>query len=116
MSTESTLWEGKPFNYGIPTFTRYRITDRRLIVERGVFTKRREEIQLYRIRDISLKRSLLERLLKFGDITVLSTDTSHPSYTLRNIRDSVNISDILSLAAENSRIKNRATEVTEVQS
>jgi uncharacterized membrane protein YdbT with pleckstrin-like domain len=116
MLNETVLWEGKPFNYGIPTFTNYRLTDRRLIVERGIFTKKREEIQLYRIRDISLKRNLIERLLKFGDITILSTDTSSPSYTLRNIRDSIRVSDLLGQASENSRIKNKALELTEVQS
>ncbi len=116
MVNETVLWEGKPFNYGIPTFTRYQITDRRIIVEKGVLTKRRDEIQLYRIRDISLKRNLLERMLKYGDITVLSTDTTSPTYTLKNIRDSVNVADLLSSAAENARIKNRAMEVTEVQS
>ncbi|MFC5530216.1 PH domain-containing protein [Cohnella yongneupensis] len=116
MLNEDVLWEGKPFNYGIPTFTRYQLTDRRLIVERGLFTKRREEIQLYRIRDISLKRNLLERMMNFGDITILSTDTSSPTYTLKNIRNSVKISDLLSQAAENSRVKNRAMELTEVQS
>ncbi|MBO9599860.1 MAG: PH domain-containing protein [Cohnella sp.] len=116
MQAENTLWEGKPFNYGIPTFTRYQLTDRRLIVERGIFTKRREEIQLYRIRDISLKRNLIERLLKFGDITILSTDSSSPTYTLKNIRDSVAISDLISQTAETSRQKNRAMELTEVQS
>lgn len=115
MLNENVLWEGKPFNFGIPTFTRYQITDRRLIVEKGVFTKRREEIQLYRIRDISVKRNLLERMLKFGDITILSTDTSSPTYTLRNIRSSISVSDLLGHAAEASRIKHRAMELTEVQ-
>lgn len=115
MQSENTLWEGKPFNWGFPSFTRYRITDRRVVVEKGIFTKRREEIQLYRIRDISLKRNLLERLLKFGDITIYSTDASHPQYLLRNIRDSVNIFDMLSLAIENSRVKNNMGELLEVQ-
>ncbi len=54
-------------------------------------------------------------MLKIGDITILSTDTSSPSYTLRNIRDSVKVADILGFASENSRIKNRAQELTEVQ-
>jgi uncharacterized membrane protein YdbT with pleckstrin-like domain len=115
MMNENVLWEGKPFNFGIPSFTKYQITDRRLIVEKGIFTKKREEIQLYRIRDIALKRNLYERMLKIGDITILSTDTSSPSYTLRNIRDSVRVADILGFASENSRIKNRAQELTEVQ-
>lgn len=115
MVNENILWEGKPFNYGFPSFTRYQITERRVIVEKGLLTKKREEIQLYRIRDISLKRNLLERILKFGDITIQSTDTTNPAYTLRNIRNSVAISDLLSQAAETARIKNRSQELTEVQ-
>ncbi|OXS59916.1 hypothetical protein B1A99_10315 [Cohnella sp. CIP 111063] len=112
---ESVLWEGKPFNFGFPSFTHYKITERRIIVEKGIFTKRREEIQLYRIRDITLKRNLLERMLKIGDITVLSTDTTAPSYLLRNVRDSVRVSDLLGQAAESARLKYRAQELTEIQ-
>lgn len=116
MLDEDVLWEGKPFNFGFPSFTRYRITNRRLIVEKGILTKNREEIQLYRIRDIALKRNLFERIFRMGDITILSTDTSSPAYTLRNIRSSIKIADTLGQAVENSRIKNRALELTEVQS
>ncbi len=115
LQNETVLWEGKPFNFGFPSFTHYRITERRIVVEKGIFTKRREEIQLYRIRDITLKRNLLERMLKIGDITVLSTDTTSPSYLLRNIRDSVTVSDLLGQAAETARLKFRAQELTEIQ-
>ncbi|MBW7460301.1 PH domain-containing protein [Paenibacillus sepulcri] len=115
MPSENVLWEGKPFNFGIPSFTKYTITDRRIIVERGMLTKKREEIQLYRIRDVSLKRNLFERMMKLGDITILSTDTSSPTYTLRNIKDSIKVMDTLGLAAENARIKNQTHELTEIQ-
>jgi uncharacterized membrane protein YdbT with pleckstrin-like domain len=112
---EKFLWEGKPFNYGIPSFTSYKITDTRLIVEKGIFTKKREEIRLFRIRDISLKRNLLERMLRIGDITLHTTDTTTPTYKLRNLKSSVNVSDILGEAIENSRMKHKAFELTEVQ-
>ena len=115
MRNETVLWEGKPFNYGIPSFTQYTITDTRLIVEKGILTKKREEIRLFRIRDISLKRSLLERILKMGDITLHTTDETSPEYKLRNLRNSVHVSDILGEAVENSRIKHKAFELTEVQ-
>ncbi|MEX1029475.1 MAG: PH domain-containing protein [Paenibacillaceae bacterium] len=115
MRDEKVLWEGKPFNYGIPSFTQYKITDTRLIVEKGVFTKKREEIRLFRIRDISLKRSLMERILKMGDITLQTTDTTSPMYTLRNLKNSIEVADILGEAVENSRIKHKAFELTEVQ-
>lgn len=115
MIDEKVLWEGKPFNYGIPSFTHYKITDTRLIVESGVFTKKREEIRLFRIRDISLKRSFMERILKIGDVTIQATDTTSPTYTLKNLENSVYVADILGQAVENSRIKHKAFELTEVQ-
>jgi len=113
---EKVLWEGRPFNYGIPSFTHYKITDTRLIVEKGIFTKKREEIRLFRIRDISLKRSLMERIIRMGDITIQATDTTSPTYTLRNLKNSIQVADILGQAVENSRLKHKAFELTEVQS
>lgn len=114
MNTENELWKGKPFNFGFPSFTSYRLTDRRLIIEKGFFTKRREEIQLYRIRDISLKRNLLERMFGFGDITIYSTDTSSSTYMLRNVRKSTEVSDQIGFAVEAARIRNRSFEVSDV--
>lgn len=115
MVDEKILWEGKPFNYGFPSFTTYKITDTRLIVERGILTKKREEIRLFRIRDISLKRNLWERILRMGDITLQTTDATTPTYKLRNLKGSVDVSDILGEAMENSRMKHKAFELTEVQ-
>ena len=108
---EKVLWEGKPFNYGFPSFTSYKITDSRIIVEKGILTKKRDEIRLFRIRDVSTKRSLWERLFKMGDITVISSDTTHASFVLRNIKQSTEVSDLLGEAVEKSRIKHRAFEV-----
>jgi len=112
---EKVLWEGKPFNYGLPSFTAYKITDSRIIVEKGIFTKKRDEIRLYRIRDVSTKRSLWERLFKMGDITVISSDASHASFVLRNIKQAIHVSDILGAAVEESRIRHRAFEVASVE-
>lgn len=111
---ENVLWKGKPFNFGLPSFTTYMITDTRIVVEKGVFTKKRDEIRLYRVRDISIKRNLLERMLNIGDITVMSTDTSSPQYVLRNIKRSNEVADLIGEAAENSRIRHKSVEVTEV--
>ncbi|MBB6672808.1 PH domain-containing protein [Cohnella nanjingensis] len=111
---EQVLWKGKPFNYGFPSFTTYTITSNRLIVERGIFTKTRKEIRLYRIRDGSSKRNLWERLWSMGDIVVNSTDVDTPNFLLRNIKGAVEVADILLNAADEARRTNRAYEMTEV--
>lgn len=108
---EESLWKGKPFNFGFPSFTKYEITESRIIIEKGIFTKRRDEIRLYRVRDISIKRNLFERLLGIGDITVFSSDTNHSQFTLRNIKQSTQVADMLGTAVEKSRIKHRSLDV-----
>ena len=57
---------------------RYTLTAQRLEVERGILGKRYESIDLWRVRDVALEQTLLERLRGVGRITVLSTDELEP--------------------------------------
>ena len=61
--------------FGLPwSFTRYRLTDDKLIVSTGLFSLNEEEIRLYRIMDVTLKRSFGERLWGLGTIHICSSD------------------------------------------
>jgi uncharacterized membrane protein YdbT with pleckstrin-like domain len=57
---------------------RYRLTPQRMEVERGILGKRYESIDLWRVRDVMLDQTLLERVRGVGRITVLSTDQLEP--------------------------------------
>ncbi|MCC3375191.1 PH domain-containing protein [Cohnella sp. REN36] len=111
---ENVLWKGKPFNYGFPSFTTYTITDTRVIVEKGIFTRTRKEIRLYRVRDGSSKRNLWERLWGMGDIYISSTDADSPHFMLRNIKGAEEVADIVLNAADEARRTHRAYEMTEI--
>lgn len=100
---EKTIWEGKPFYFGLPSFTKYTITNQRLIIEEGVFTKRTREMELFRIRDLSVKKNLIERICNFGDITLISTDTLNPNVVLKNVRNCGEIKDIIRNAVREER-------------
>lgn len=100
---EKDLWVGKPFYFGLPSFTKYRITNQRIIVEQGILTKRTLEFEFFRIRDISVKRNIIERSFNFGDITVHSTDVSTPVFILRNIKDSEVVKDLIRNAVREQR-------------
>src|SRR5688500_11975152 len=65
--------------------TEHRIFNDSLEVESGIISRRIENIQLFRVRDIGLKQSILGRMLDFGDISIASTDQSNPHFTLRGI-------------------------------
>lgn len=100
---EKTLWEGKPFYFGFPSFTRYKVTNQRLIIEEGLLTLRTREIELFRVRDISVKRNIWERMFGIGDITLLSTDATNPVILLKNIKDSHVIKDLIREAVREER-------------
>ena len=57
------LWCGLPW-----TFTVYSFDEERLYVERGFFNQRQDEVRLYRVMDIAMTRSLVQRIFGMGTI------------------------------------------------
>ncbi len=60
----------------------YRLFQDRLEIERGVFTRRIENVELFRIRDMGLQQGFVGRLGNFGAVHVHSTDASAPAVVL----------------------------------
>jgi hypothetical protein len=103
---EKTLWEGRPF---LSLTLYYKITDERILITEGLFGKATENIELVRIQDIAHKQSFGERLINVGDITVLSHDSSHPQYHLKNVRNPKEVNEILRRAVLNARQQHNFT-------
>ncbi|HEY0711595.1 MAG TPA: PH domain-containing protein, partial [Polyangia bacterium] len=66
---------------------RYRVTNQRIVVETGVFSTRIEEVDMRVVEDFKLEQSFIERMLKIGDIVVVSSDRTAASLTLRGLPD-----------------------------
>ncbi|RDE04557.1 PH domain-containing protein [Sphingomonas aracearum] len=56
------------------TSSAYHLTDQRLIVRQGLFNKSIDEIELYRIKDVRVRFSLINQLTGIGTITITSSD------------------------------------------
>ena len=96
--------------FGLPwSFTRYRLTDDKLIVSTGIFSINEEEIRLYRIMDVTLKRSLGERLWGLGTIHLCSSDKTTPEIDFKRVRQSADVKEMLSDMVEVARKKNRVS-------
>lgn len=52
----------------------YRITTQRVIVERGLFGKRMDQVDLYRINDYVVDRPFLQRVVGTGNLTLETMD------------------------------------------
>ena len=65
--------------------TRFEITTQRVRIERGVFSKSRQDTELYRIDDIALERPLGMRVLGHAVLFLRSTDRSTPDIRLYGV-------------------------------
>ena len=65
--------------------THYRITTERIVVDSGLFSKRMDQIDLYRINDYVVERPFSQRLLGTGNIVVTAMDKSNPQLRLNGL-------------------------------
>jgi uncharacterized membrane protein YdbT with pleckstrin-like domain len=87
--------------------TLYIITSDRLEFERGVFRRDVDNLDLFRIKDLKLSRSLLDRILGLGTIHMATSDQSHPIITLEKIHSPQKVYDILKKVSLESDARRR---------
>ena len=63
----------------------YRLYADSLEIETGLVSRSIDNLQLFRVRDLGLRQSLIGRLLGVGDVNVTSTDQSTPHLTIRGV-------------------------------
>ena len=96
------LWCGLPW-----TFTVYSFDDERFFIDTGFLNKKQDEIRLYRMQDLSLTRSLIQRIFGLGTIHVKSSDKTIGDFDIINIKNSMDVKDDLSRKIEAERVKKR---------
>ena len=96
------LWCGLPW-----TFTVYSFDDERFFIKTGMLSIKEDEIRLYRILDLSLKRGFFQRIFGMGTITVDSSDKSMKCFEIKNIKHSKEFKEMLSQKIEEERMRKR---------
>lgn len=124
--SEIVLWEGAPSSWqnfwwwvsiiGIPVAiwkhfllktTRITLTNQRLKIRSGLFNKKMEEIELYRVKDWTHSEPLMQRILGFGSVTVVSSDRTAPELTYNWLKDAKSFAEKLRNAVEAVRDRKR---------
>ena len=102
------IWKDRKRYLGMPlSFTRYAISEDRLFLSVGLLNVRDEEIVLYRVRDISVSRTLWQRLFGVGTVTVASSDKSTPSLQLKNVKHPMDVKETLHHQVEEVKMRRR---------
>lgn len=90
---------------------RYRLTTQRLIHDTGVLRRRTDQIEIYRIKDSTARQSVLQRIVGIGDVELVTSDRSHPTFLLRAVRDHRGVQDTV---RERTEAVRRARQVREI--
>lgn len=127
MKNEIMIWEGSPsqwvnfnfyllclvlcaaFGLGIllaiwqyyeTKFHKLKITDQRIIEKRGIFSIRTDELELYRVKDITFEQPFFLRLLGLSNLVLDTTDHSNELLKIKGITNGSIVKEQLRTAVD----------------
>jgi uncharacterized membrane protein YdbT with pleckstrin-like domain len=108
MANIEYIWKDKKRYFGMPiSFTRYAMSEDRLFTSVGFLNIKDDEVLLYRVRDIDTSRTLWQRLFGVGTVTVVSSDKTMPALMLKNIKDPIQVKELIHSQVEEMKLKRR---------
>lgn len=66
-------------------FRRYEVTSERIRVTTGVFSRKTEDLELYRVKDLTLEEPFWLRMFGAGNVLLRTTDLTSPVLALEGI-------------------------------
>jgi len=84
----------------------YQVSADRIEYSRGIFNKQVDNIDMFRVVDLKLRRSLIDRILGIGSIELITNDKTNPTFEFEKIRNCRKLYDIVkkvSLEADAAR-------------
>lgn len=105
---QEKIWSDRKRFLGMPiTFTRYGLSEDRLFLSQGLLSVSDEEVLLYRVRDVTTKRTLWQRIFGVGTVTVASSDKSMPTLLLKNVKAPLTVKELIHQQVEEAKMKRR---------
>lgn len=99
-------WKDRKRFLGLPlSFTKYSVRDQRLFYSKGFFNTTEDELLLYRILDVKLNRTLGDKIVGVGTITLYTADKTNPELQLIRIKKPKMVRDLISKMVEEERIR-----------
>lgn len=103
-NTEYVWTDRKRTIFGLPlSFTKYKLTQEKLLIETGFLSKKEEEVRLYRVMDLTLNRPLGQRMFGVGTIHCCTGDKSTPEFDILKIKNAEEVKNMLSDMVETQR-------------
>ena len=93
---------------GLPwTFTVYHVREDMITIDRGFLNKQEDDCYMYKVTDVRLNTSLMERIFKLGTVTCYTGDVTDSNLVFKHIRNAKVIKDYILEKADSERIRRR---------
>ena len=103
--------------FGLPwTFTKYVIQEETITIRKGLLTLEEDDTYMYKVQDVKMVRSLMERIFGLSTLICYTGDVTHPELKLIHIKNGAAIKKFISEASENERRKKRTLHTMDIDS
>ena len=101
--------------FGLPfTFTKYMIKEDMITVAEGFFKTVENDCYMYKVQDVKLTTTLIERIFGLSTVICYTGDVTHPQMSLTHIKHAREIKDFILEAAEEARQKRRTMNTLDI--
>ncbi|AOZ97131.1 PH domain-containing protein [Butyrivibrio hungatei] len=106
---------GRILFFGLPwTFTTYEIRENDFTIIKGFLTVRENDCYMYKISDVEITRTFMQRLVGLSTITLYTSDVTDRTIVMKNIKHGREIKDFLLQASEAARIRRRTVSMQNI--
>ena len=101
--------------FGLPfTFTVYTVKEDNITINTGFLNKEENDCYMYKVQDVTLKTSLLERMFGLGTIVCYTGDTTNQQLILEHIKNSKQVKQFILEQSEKERRKRRTMNTLDI--
>ena len=94
--------------FGLPwTFTKYEIKEDMITINKGLLNTTENDCYMYKVQDVQLKISLIERIFSLGTVVCYTGDMTNSTLILEHIKNAKEIKNYILEASEEARLKRR---------
>jgi len=97
-----TKWFGLPI-----CFTTYTIDEETINIRSGLVNITENDTYLYKVNDVKLTMSMVERIFKLGTVICYTGDTTDPVLRLTHIKHAKDVKEYILKMSEEARIRKR---------
>lgn len=79
--------------------TYYEVTAERIEWERGIFDRKVDNLDMFRVIDLKMRRTVLDVILGIGTVALITTDKTDPEFVFEKVRDCRLLYDVIKKAS-----------------